>query len=172
MNAKNQSNPKPNAVIGGAILIMVGVLALLTNFVTFPGFLFLLAPGLAFLTWGLLARKTGLIIPSGILSGIATGIYLIEGPLSHLDGPADGAVFLLALAAGFFLVTLFGFYTERGQFVWWPLIPGGILSVIGGMLLSGESGLKALEVINLGWPVILIAIGGYLLLRRKDITQD
>ena len=172
MNANNPTNPRMNAVIGGAILILIGVLALLTNFLAFPGFLFLLTPGLAFLTWGMLARKTGLIVPGGVLTGIAGGIFLIEGPLSRLDDPANGAVFLLSLAAGFFLISLLALYTERGRLVWWPFIPGGIMAVIGAMLLGGETGLKALQLFNQGWPVILIAIGAYLLLRRKDITQD
>ena len=171
-NTQLEQRERSKGWIGGVILILVGGLALATNFVPLSGGLLLMAPGLAFLAWGLLARKTGLLVPGGVLSGLAAGIFLVEGPFAHAVEPSNGGVFMLAFAGGFMLVSLLLLYTERGRLAWWPLIPGGILATIGGLLLGGENGLQALQLFGQGWPVVMIAIGVYLMLRRKDMTQD
>jgi hypothetical protein len=170
-HTNTQQNEKSKAWIGGIILILVGSLALAMNFVPLSAYLLLMAPGMVFLAWGLLARKTALLVPGGVLSGLAAGIYLIEGPLAKLGEPANGGVFMLAFGAGFLLVSLLSLYTEGGRLAWWPLIPGGIMATFGGLLLAGENGLKALQFFGQGWPVVMIAIGLYLILRRRDMTQ-
>lgn len=171
MSTQIEPKNKKNAYIAGGILIVIGLMSLAANLFALPGFLVLLAPGALFLVWGMLMRSTGLIIPGSILSGLATGVYLVEGPMANLQGESEGAAVLLSLAGGFFLITLLSLYTARGKLVWWPLIPGGIMATIGGLLLSGEPGLKALEYFGQGWPIILVAVGLYLILRRKDMTE-
>ncbi|MGH8246893.1 MAG: LiaF transmembrane domain-containing protein [Gammaproteobacteria bacterium] len=54
---------------------------------------------------------------------------------------------------------------RRTQWGWWPLIPGGILTLIGLMLAADQVGL--LGAIGHWWPAILIVIGLYILLRRR-----
>ena len=55
---------------------------------------------------------------------------------------------------------------------WWTCIPGGILDLVCGMMLAGKTGLMALEVLGHGWPIVLIAMGFYLVLRRKDLNEQ
>ena len=60
---------------GGLILIAIGLIALVGQFVTISlpaDFGLLIVPGLGalFLVWGILTRKAGLVIPGGILSGV------------------------------------------------------------------------------------------------------
>jgi len=52
---------------------------------------------------------------------------------------------------------------ERAR--WWPLIPGAILTVIAGA--GGAFGDEGGRALQQGWPVVLIVIGGWLLLRRR-----
>ena len=161
-----RSNRAP--LTGGIVLIAIGALALLSQLNIFDniGMFFVPALSLIFLAWGLLTRTFGLVIPGGILGGIGLGIVLIEGPLAGLGEPAQGAIFLLAFAAGWTLISLLSKFTA-GAFQWWPLIPAGIMGLIGGLLVTGETGLQVLKVIGYAWPVALIAAGAWIILRRR-----
>ncbi len=155
-------------LVGGIVLIAIGVLVLLNQLelVGNLGQLFLPALGILFLAWGLATRTFGLVIPGGVLGGIGLGIALIEGPLAGLGEPAQGGVFLLAFAAGWLLISLLSVFTASA-FQWWPLIPAGVLALVGGLLLIGEAGLSALKVLGYAWPVVLIGAGIWLLLRKR-----
>jgi hypothetical protein len=159
--------------MAGIALIAIGVLVLVAQFAKSEtlGLLFLPGLGLIFLIWGSAAHSVGLLIPGGILSGIGLGVYLMGGPLSHLEGQTEGAVFLLSFAAGWGLIALLSGLVCR-ETHWWPLIPGGIMAFIGGMLLIGGAALTALEWAGKAWPLILIGFGLYLLLRRHTAVGD
>jgi hypothetical protein len=131
------------------------------------GLLVLPALGLIFLAWGLMARSIGLVIPGGILSGIGLGAFLTQWGLPGISmtDPIRGGIFMLSFALGWALITLLSPLTHSGL-TWWPLIPGGILAVVGAALLSGEFGLRLLALTGQGWPVILIVIGLYLVIRQ------
>jgi len=170
-----QSHETPRAKrgwVGGVILILIGGLALLSQFVNFDERFFLPALSAIFLVWGVLTRKTGLIIPGGILAGVALGAYMVEGQYDSVAEPAQGALFLLSFAAGWVLITLISFYTNADHRPsLWPLIPGGIIAVVGGLMLVGGQALKVLELLGQGWPVILIAVGLYMIFRRKEMVE-
>lgn len=153
---------------GGIILIAIGALALLSQLHVFDNIGLFFVPALAalFLAWGLLTRTFGLIIPGGILGGIGLGIALVEGPLAGLGEPAQGAIFLLAFAAGWLLIALLSKFTA-GAFQWWPLIPAAVLGLIGGLLVAGETGLQVLKAISYAWPVALIIAGAWIILRKR-----
>jgi hypothetical protein len=156
----------------GVILILIGVLTLAGQLIKTDWFslLFLPALGIIFLGWGIGTHKAGLLIPGGILAGIGCGAILIEGPYQDLVDPARGGVFLLAFSAGWALITvLSAIFTQ--PVVLWPLIPGGFLALIGGGLLAGETGLRILEWAGKGWPIVLIAIGLYLILWRRGLKE-
>ena len=161
-----RSHRKP--LTGGIILIAIGAIALLGQLDLFAnvGGWIIPALGLIFLTWGLATRTFGLVIPGGILSSIGLGIVLTEGPLTGLGELADGAVFLLAFAAGWLLIALLSRFTTGG-FQWWPLIPAGILALVGGLLVAGDAGLQVLKAIGYVWPVVLIAVGAGIILRKR-----
>jgi hypothetical protein len=155
--------------VAGAILIGIGLLALLGQFIEGDLLELIFLPGLAaiFLVWGIVTRNGGLMIPGGILAGIGLGAILASGPYAGLGGEATGGVFLLSFALGWGLITLLtALFTD--EVTWWPLIPGGIMAVIGGGLLAGGVALQALDLAGRFWPVALIAIGLYLLFKRSS----
>lgn len=163
-----ETSPAPNKQrVSGLILIALGGLFLLAQWVPLPwaGWMVLPALSLLFGVWGLLTRAPGLLVPSGILGGIALGTYLVNGPLTEASGTVQGGAFLLAFAAGWALVIGLSVLIGRAQ--WWPLIPGGILALIGGALLAGEAGQQAMELLGRAWPLALIGVGVWVLLRRK-----
>jgi hypothetical protein len=170
---------KRSELIGGLLLIGFGLMALLAQFIDFSdvfGLLVLPAIAVAFLAAGLLARNPGFIIPGGIIGGIGLGVIMIEGPLSGLGGEAEGGVFMLSFAAGWALITvLTAVFTSETH--WWPLIPGGIMALIGGGLLFGGAFMGALELLGNIWPLFLILGGLYLIYQGargngSDDTED
>ncbi len=167
-NDNNNKTTSSNGWIVGLFLIVVGILALLPRYVDMPGQLFLAGLSALFLIWGIAVRNTGLLIPGGVLAGIAAGAALVEGPYQAVNDPVKGGIFLLAFSAGWGLISLLSLYTEGvRKWAYWPLFPAAGLLLVGGALVSGETGLKALEIAGQGWPIILIAIGAYLILRRR-----
>ncbi len=158
--------------ISGLGLIMIGALVLIEQYVEsqWLGLLFLLALGGVFLRWGSMTRNIGLLIPGGVLTGLGLGVALEGWLLGDLSGDAKAAVFLLTLALGWGLISLLSaLFTEKAQ--WWPLILGGLMAAVGGALLLGGRARQALEFaggsFSRAWPFALIALGMYLLLRRK-----
>jgi hypothetical protein len=158
----SSSTTKKGSFTTGILLIGIGLSLLLFRVIDLPE-LFPLFLGLVFLVAGALTRKTGLIIPGGILSGAGLGVlattYL---PQAVTDQQASGGFFMLAFALGWFSIVLFTrLFTGRTE--WWPLIPGSILAAIGGLILGGENGLAILKVTGDYWPVILVLIGIWVL---------
>ncbi len=166
------SGPAPkrrsSGLVWGAILIAIGLFALAEQLFRLDfGLFFLPMLAVIFLVAGYLTRRYGLIIPGGILAGIGVGSLLIEGPYKYLGDPMRGGVFMLAFAGGWLLITLASLLI--GRVVLWPLIPGAFIGLFGIALTAAHSGL--LNAINQGWPIILIAIGLYLVLRRRELTK-
>lgn len=62
-NLKPQTKRTSDAWIGGAVLVLIGAVALAANFTTLPAYRMLMVPGLALLAWGLIARHIGPVIP-------------------------------------------------------------------------------------------------------------
>lgn len=155
-------------LIAGLALIVLGVFAFAGQFIDegTSGRLFLVGLSLAFLVWGAAARIFGLLIPGGILLGIGVGAFLIDGPFSWVGDPAQGGIFFLAFAGGWALITLASaVFTDRIRL--WPLIIAAILGVIGLALLAGGPVLTVLRSLENVWPIALIAVGLYLLLRHR-----
>lgn len=166
---REPANGQKNNYIPGAILVIIGLVALFGQFLAQFNLSYLILPGLglAFLVWGIAARQVGFLIPGGILSGIGLGVIMAQsvGGL-EMDSEMSGAIFLLSFAAGWGLITLLSaIFTAETH--WWPLIPGGIMALIGGALLVGEPAMAVLEFAGRVWPAILIIIGVYLIWRRR-----
>lgn len=150
--------------MAGVALIGIGLLALVGQFVNSEGFALLFVPSLSliFLVWGAVTRTVGLLIPGGILAGIGLGVFLIEAPFSQQWEPTKGGIFMLSFALGWVLITvmswLFTANTHR-----WPLIPGGIIALLGVLTLTGGTGLEILApvwvFVSRIWPLGLIAVG-------------
>ncbi len=167
-------NKKRNDLIGGILLIGLGALALIGQFVDFTetmGLLVLPIIAAAFLAAGVLTRHAGFIIPGGILGGLGLGAYLVAGPAINVNGDAEGGVFFLGFAAGWALITLLtAVFTKETH--WWPLIPGGIMALLGGSLLFGGMFQNTLEIVGKLWPAALILGGFYIIFKGYQHNQE
>ena len=173
----NHENQKKNIPFGGILLILGGLFLLLQQLADFEitGGVFLAGLGLFFILWGATTRKAGLLIPGGIITGISVGVFLVED-VNIIAEPAQGGVFVLALAAGFALVTVLTqlFTPEKN---WWALIVASVLALVGGGILIVESpnasALKPVveSIFNASqyfWPLVLVAIGLWIIFRKKE----
>jgi hypothetical protein len=161
----------------GLILLLLGLALLFGQIVDWDGIALAIPAllGLAFLVMGALTRRSGLMVPGGILSGIGLGTLVISGPLSHLPLIArhEDSWFLVTFALGWVLITvataLFGEKTYR-----WPLIPAAIMAVIAASLVVGGTLETVLSYAGKAWPLILILLGLNLLWnsRRQDESRE
>ena len=92
------------------------------------------------------------IIPAGVL--LTLGAVSSVGDAS--EGLATGGLFFLGLGLTFILVAVLPGGSGRS----WALIPGIILLLLGALLGTPYSGLTQYL-----WPVVLIILGGYFVLR-------
>lgn len=145
--------------IPGIILIVVGITLLAAQWFERAGGLVL--GGLAFMFLALYVgtRKDGFLVPGAILAGLAIGVGLEENGYT-----LNGSVVVLGLAGGFLAIyvidMLFGSHPH-----WWPLIPGGILAIVGGSQAIG--GTEAQEIVSRWWPAVLIVVGVIVLFARQ-----
>jgi hypothetical protein len=124
--------------------------------------------GIAFLIWGTLTRVFGLIIPGSILIGVGPGIYNAWSNLGKPNGLTQTGIMLVWFALGWALITIFSRVIHEG-FIWWPLIPGGILAMVGcGLYIGGNPNGAASFISNTG-AIGLIIFGIYLMLIRRGI---
>jgi len=156
-------------MIPGGILVGLGYCLLFTPLRWTDFILYLtLGTGLPLLTWGLISRLIGLVIPGCLLITIGPGIY------SAWRAPDSGSalvytgIMLVWFALGWALVTLSGRVIFH-RFIWWPLIPGGILAMVGWGLYIGGDPDNALGFIGNTGSIGLMIFGLYLLLMRKGI---
>ncbi len=161
MNTQNTESRRHGGIVGGAILITIGLLALIQQFVNVNwGLYFLPFLALIFLTAGIIERRPGLLIPGGILAGIGAGAILVESSLfTGLADPARGGLFMLTFAAGWAVVTAASYLI--GKLMLWPLIPAAFMGIFGLALVA-----NMLTVATYVWPVALIALGLVLIFRR------
>lgn len=99
-------------------------------------------------------RRYGYLVPGSILTGLGLGIVASETFTFVSDEGTGGAV-VLGLGLGFLGISAIGAAVRVERPNWWPLIPGGILSAVGGALLIGGQAIRALDY----WGAILIVIG-------------
>jgi len=142
-------NMKQGRGAAGAVLIVVGLILLASQFVKgFADHIWTLLIGGLFVAGYFYRRAYGLLIPGCILLGIGLG-NLGEGSILQF-GDFDSIALGLGFLAIFVIDTLY-----RGRSHWWPLIPGGVLVVSG--LAEGSQAFE--DLLTVGWPGILILIG-------------
>lgn len=146
-------------VVPGVVLIVLGVLFLIAQQTGIGAEGVVAAIGLAFLVAYVFSRNYGFIVPGGIMTGLGIGI------IYEMRAHAGGAPVLLGLGFGFVSIYAIDAAVRRTSSGWWPLIPGGVLTVLGLVLAAGQSGL--LGAIGRWWPAILILIGLYIVFRRR-----
>ena len=151
--------------MAGLVIVGIGLVLLLGQFVPDFGRWITLLIGLVLLGVWVARREYGWLVAGCIVSGVGLGIVLA----SILDDPWSGASVLFSIAGGFIALWLIssllglaerpspqGPGPDGAKAMWWPLIPGGILSAVGLVVLA-EDGIGG-DVWRL-WPVIIIAVG-------------
>ena len=157
--SENRTTRRHNGrLVAGIILVLIGAATLLQRWLDIGNYIVLLI-GAALLLWGSVSRKTGLIIPGGVMSGIGLGILAMQAPW-HFPVEAQSGIFLVCFAMGWFLITLLTSLFTCTQ--WWPLIPGGIMALIGGAILVTNGAIPWLDL-NVVYAVVLIVVGVVLL---------
>lgn len=146
------------AIIPGLVLMGLSAIILLSSL--FPkfegdigGFILFISISMAFWIVYIMNKQFWwAIIPGGVLASLAFTI-LVDN-LTKFDG---GAIFLMGIALTFMLLTILpGLEGNRK----WPLIPAGILFVVSLFALMDN-----FELSSLIWAVVLIAVGGFLVVR-------
>jgi hypothetical protein len=147
----------------GVILIALGATLFAVQLLNLDGDVIVLLIGLIFAAAFTATRRYGLLIPAGILTGLGSGILLENSGVMGEPVVLGLGLGFLAIYAGDLISTG---AREPGR--WWPLIPGAILMIVA----AAEStfGTEGARLISLGWPIILIAAGAWLLLRGRAST--
>ena len=143
----------------GIILIVLGVTFIVGQRMGIGGEGTTAAIGLAFLVAFVWTRNYGFLVPGGIMTGLGLGIVIQN------RAGGDGAPVLLGLGLGFCSIYALDAVNRRTLRGWWPLIPGGVLTLVG--LAKASTTNSWLGVAAQWWPVALIVVGGYLLLRPR-----
>ena len=148
-------------MIAGAVLILLGVAFFAMQF--FGGLgasAILFAVGLIFLVAYFYTRTYGFLIPGCILAGLALGQVAARGGLFAVNGLSG-----IGLGVGFLAIFVIDWIYTRNM-RWWPLIPGGIIT-IGGIASANEN---LQELLSKGWPLILVVIGLIILAGAFGLT--
>jgi len=144
------------------ILIVVGLGSLavqLLDLTAGVGGLVVTVIGVAFLVAFAFMRQYGYLVPGGIMTGLGVGIVASER-LALADEQTGGSI-VLGLGLGFLSIWVIGAIVRVSRHHWWPIVPGGILVVVGGALLIGGQAVNLLDY----WGVVIVAIGLFVLWR-------
>jgi hypothetical protein len=106
--------------------------------------------------WGVYLRRRSFwwaVIPGGVLATLAT----VAATGSLVPGTFSGAVFFAGMAATFVLVALL---PSEGGPRQWAFVPAVVLAALALITLTDRP-----EALNIGWPLVLIALGMLVLFR-------
>jgi hypothetical protein len=159
------------AIVPGGTLASLGYLLISGNFYLVDSLLYLgIGLGSAFLIWGILSRMVGLIITGCLIITTGPGVYFAWKDTVEINNLAQTGIMLVIFAFGWGLITLFSRIVLQ-KFTWWPLIPGGVLAMVGWGLYIGGNPSNALSFIGNTGSLGLIIFGLYLLMWRRGLHK-
>lgn len=124
--------------------------------------------GLVLLFTGIFTRLFGLILAGALMVSIGPGIYFGWNADAGPNALAQTGIMLVWFSLGWGTVTVI-YRALFHKFIWWPLIPGGILAMVGwGLYIGGNPG-NALSFIGNTGSIGLIVFGAYLLLMKRGL---
>ncbi len=124
--------------------------------------------GIGFLIWSYGTKKNGLAIPGCLLVSIGPGIFLGWRYVATGEILVHVGAMLVWFSLGWGLIILFT-RLIRNRFVWWPLIPGGVLAMTGWSLYISSNPGSAVEFITKTSSIMLVLFGLYLLFLRRSL---
>ena len=168
-DAQREANPRREQALLGLLLVAIGAAVGFVNFVPNTDESIVLAIGLIVLAFFAITRWDWAMIWGSIQTGAGVGILLVANAPDEMGG-----LFLVSLGAGFLAVSTLSVVLRYADHRVWPLIPGGILVVLGGVQLAGAEDIFDV-IFTFGWPVALVAAGAILigraLLARRSNTE-
>jgi hypothetical protein len=138
---------KGRIAAGLTLIVLGGVLYLLERSVGIDSAAVLLIIGGAFLAYYFYKREYGFLVPACIMLGLGTGTVVSHTRYDY------GQPTLWGLGLGFIAIFVIAWLYQRESH-WWPLIPGGILVLLG---LPRTKGI--IDFLFDNWPLILVAVG-------------
>ncbi|HNR01146.1 MAG TPA: hypothetical protein PKK59_01275 [Anaerolineaceae bacterium] len=133
-------------------------------------FFLTLAVGIVVLVWGIARKKISLIIPGAIIATTGAGVYFGWSNPESPGGLQKTGVMLVWFAFGWLLITVISRIIDK-RFTWWPLIPGGILLMVGSGLYIGGNPQNALGFLGNTGSIGMILIGVYLLFLKFGMKR-
>lgn len=156
--------------ITAAILLVVAVAALLGQHLELNfGRLIPLMLGIGFLSWSLLAREWGLLVPGGVLTGLGSGLVARE--VLQMSRAGETGVFLLCFSAGWILITMLSQFAF-GRRVLWPLWPAAAMAFAGTMQLAGSDLREWFRWLRPFWPFALILVAAFLWFSKPPTKES
>lgn len=143
----------------GLVLIGLGVVFFLVQLTGVGAEAIVAVIGGAFLVAYAATRQYGFLVPGGILTGLGLGV-IWETQLTS----GEGGEVVIGLGLGFIAIYVIDVLVRRSEALWWPIIPGGILTAIGVLIETEQGGLLA--GMQWVWPVVLIAVGAIVLVMQ------
>lgn len=129
-----------------------------------------IAIGVVFLLWGGRKKQIGLMIPGLLITTMGCGVFFAWMDAADSQGLQETGIMLVWFALGWLLITVTSKIFSR-NFVWWPLIPGGVLAMVGsGLYIGGNPG-NALGFFQNTGSIALILFGIYLILLKYGMKK-
>lgn len=126
--------------------------------------------GLVFLLWGISEKILGLIIPGSLIATMAMGVYMGWSDSPQPEGLQETGTMLVWFALGWMLIVVLSRVVTK-RIIWWPLIPGGIMLMVGsGLYIGGNPGNTLGFLSNTG-SIGLILFGIYLILLKFGMNN-
>jgi hypothetical protein len=155
-------------LIPGVLISATALVFLITNMRAVDFVLVIVSTvGLVLLSSGIMYRIFGLIIPGSILVTLGPSIYLAWGTNYLNSGLTKTGGMLVGFALGWAGITFFS-RAVTSKFVWWPLIPCGVLAMVGWGLYIGGNPNGSLSFVGNTGSLVLILLGVYLLLLQSE----
>jgi hypothetical protein len=126
--------------------------------------------GISLLLWGIGAKLFGLIIAGSIVLTVAPGISFPWKSIGVTNLISQTGVMLVWFGLGWALITSSS-RVIRDKFIWWPLIPGGILEMVGiGLFLGGNPNFTT-GFLNNTTIMSLLLFGSYIFFLRMNFRK-
>ena len=166
MEIQHNRARNPGAYVGAAILIVIGLTALIAN-LGGEKYAYEAIPfgiGAAFLVAYALTRQYGYLVPGAILTGVGAGV-LGASLFNAADGGPYGAI---GAGIGFLLIFGVDMLVSRETTRWWPTIPGALMILVGAGAAGQDQ--EFFRQIQIWSPALLIVLGVLLLVTRVRRT--